>query len=707
MRLVRISFTLAVCAALWACSSKKSAPEAPAAVKLVSALPTSISNGASLEPAPAVRLVGASGSPTARRGVFVSVEVSDGNATLRGILDATTDDEGVARFPGLSLVGRAGPHALEFSSPGLASTDASLQLTPGVAAAAQALAGVDQTAPELTEVVVAPAVEVRDGGGNLVPGAAVTFVITAGGGSASGAVTATGADGVARAQRWILGSAGPQRLEARVESVSTPVAFGANASPAPVAVKVTPSPSSAQVRAVLTPAPAVALVNASGAGTPAAGLPVTVSLVGGGSLEGTTTQLTDAAGRVEFPDLMLTGRATGPRQLTFSSPGLTAATLALTVLPGPAAGVAAASSAEQSAGANQGVEDPPAILVMDLDGNAVPGVPVRFDVTSGGGWLLGGAQVSGSDGVARAAGWILGTADVQEVAGRLRDVTEIASATFRATLRAPGERYDVRMRLLSPVDDALFALLDRARVRVEQVVRGELSNIWLNAAPLSYCGNVGLAETIDDLLVLVEIRPVDGWGGVLAQAGPCFIRTSNRLPVMGILQFDSDDLHTMTDDEIRTVMTHELLHVLGFGSMWQDSYVNLLAGAGTTDPFFVGPGAHSGFNDEGGWSYSGLPVPVEGQGGAGTAGSHWRMSVFGEELMIGWLVSETQALSRTTVMSLADLGYQVDATKADPFRIVSAARRATPDRGRGRDIGADVVPIEPLEVDDGAPAKRR
>lgn len=439
MRLVRISFTLAVSAALSACSSKKAAPEAPAAVELVSALPASISNGAPLEPAPAVRLVGASGSPTRRRGVAFSVAVRAGDATLRGTVSATTDDEGVARFPGLSLVGRAGLHALEFSSQGLASAERSLQLTPGMAVAAGAASGNDQTAPELTEVAVAPAVEVRDSGGNLVPGAAVTFVIIAGGGSVSGAVTATGADGVARAQHWILGNAGLQRLEARVEGVSTPVAFDASASPAPVAVMVTTSPSSAQVRVALTPAPAVALVNASGAGTPAAGMPVTVSLVGGGSLEGTTTQLTDAAGRVEFPDLMLTGRATGARQLTFSSPGLTAATLELIVLPGSAAGVAAASSVDQSAGANQGVEDPPTVLVMDLDGNAVPGVPVTFEVTSGGGRVLGGTQVSGPDGVARAAGSILGTSGGQEVGGRLRDVTESVGATFRATLRDPGE----------------------------------------------------------------------------------------------------------------------------------------------------------------------------------------------------------------------------------------------------------------------------
>jgi hypothetical protein len=705
MKLFRNALTLVFCVAMSACSTKRAAPEVAAAVKLVQALPASISNGAPLEPAPAVRLVGASGSPTRRPGVPVSVAVARGEAMLRGTLSVVTDADGVARFPGLSLVGRAGPHALEFSSPGLGpSGEIPLQLTPGVAVLAEAASDAAQTAPELTEVLFAPTVRARDSGGNPVTGAAVTFVVVIGAGSVSGGITASDGEGLARAQHWVLGNAGPQRLDARVDGVSTPVAFAATASPAPVAVTVTASPSSAQVRASLTPAPAVTLVNASGAGSPAAGLPVTVSLVGGGSLEGITTQLTDAAGRAEFPDLAFTGRAAGPRQLTFAAPGLIPATLQVMVLPGPPAAVAAASSVDQSAGAYQGVEDAPAVLVTDFDGNALAGVPVRWEVTSGGGRLLAGAQVSGSDGVARVAGWILGASGSQGVQAKLRDVSETVGASFRATLRDPGERYDVHMRLLSPEDDALFALLDRARVRVEQVVRGELSDVWLNTGPISSCGSVGLTEAIDDLLVLVEIAPIDGWGGTLAQAAPCFIRTSNRLPVMGILRFDSDDLHTMTDDEIRTVMTHELLHVLGFGTMWRDPYVNLLANAGTSDPFFVGASGRSGFIDDGGWSYSGLPVPVENLGGAGTAGSHWRLSVFGEELMTGWLTSGTSPLSRTTVMSLADLGYQVDPTRADAFRITSAARRATPDRGRG--IGSDVIPVETVEVDDDGTIRR-
>jgi hypothetical protein len=174
---------------------------------------------------------------------------------------------------------------------------------------------------------------------------------------------------------------------------------------------------------------------------------------------------------------------------------------------------------------------------------------------------------------------------------------------------------------------------------------------------------------------------------------------------MGILRLDSDDLHTMTSDEIRTVMIHELLHVVGFGAMWTDPYVNLLANAGTSDPYFVGPSARTAFADAGGWSYSGSKVPVENVGGVGTADSHWRLSVFGEELMTGWLPSEPPPLSRTTIMSLADLGYAVDPASADPFSIAFAQRRSSPSHGRG--VGADILPVTAMEVDEDGTIRRR
>jgi hypothetical protein len=64
-------------------------------------------------------------------------------------------------------------------------------------------------------------------------------------------------------------------------------------------------------------------------------------------------------------------------------------------------------------------------------------------------------------------------------------------------------------------------------------------------------------------------------------------------------------------------------------------------------------------------------LPVENHGGPGTEDSHWRETVFGSELMTGFISGETQPLSRMTIASLADLGYQVNMDAADVFELPS------------------------------------
>ena len=61
-------------------------------------------------------------------------------------------------------------------------------------------------------------------------------------------------------------------------------------------------------------------------------------------------------------------------------------------------------------------------------------------------------------------------------------------------------------------------------------------------------------------------------------------------------------------------------------------------------------------------------MPVEADGGSGTRLSHWDETVFDTELMTGWYNSgETNPLSRITVASMADLGYQVNMAAADSY----------------------------------------
>jgi hypothetical protein len=91
--------------------------------------------------------------------------------------------------------------------------------------------GDGQTAPAGSRVPVRPAVRVTDDGGRPVSSVEVTFVVTGGGGSVSGAVRTTTSDGIARGGDWTRGqAAGLNTLEARAGSLQgSPVVFTAEA----------------------------------------------------------------------------------------------------------------------------------------------------------------------------------------------------------------------------------------------------------------------------------------------------------------------------------------------------------------------------------------------------------------------------------------------------------------------------------------------
>jgi hypothetical protein len=196
--------------------------------------------------------------------------------------------------------------------------------------------------------------------------------------------------------------------------------------------------------------------------------------------------------------------------------------------------------------------------------------------------------------------------------------------------------------------------------------------------------------TVDDLLIFVSLVPIDGVGKVLGQAGPCFIRTSNKLTVIGIMKFDTADLANMqANGTLDDVILHEMGHVLGFGSIWDDPTKNFLVTPSsvcnppppppanpctvpppTCDTHFSGVQAITSFNSQnGGSTYSGAKVPVENTCGPGTADSHWREAIFDNELMTGFISTTPNPMSRTTISSLQDLGYAVNLGEADAFTI--------------------------------------
>ena len=116
----------------------------------------------------------------------------------------------------------------------------------------------------------------------------------------------------------------------------------------------------------------------------------------------------------------------------------------------------------------------------------------------------------------------------------------------------------------------------------------------------------------------------------------------------------------------RNLALHEMGHVLGIGTIWDDFIQNP-----SGDPHFTGPLAIAAFNAAGGQDYAGAKVPVEH-----AILGHWRAPVLEGELMVG-ADGSGSALSAITIQALADLGWVVDVTQADAYTLPGAAAKAS------------------------------
>jgi Leishmanolysin/Bacterial pre-peptidase C-terminal domain len=222
--------------------------------------------------------------------------------------------------------------------------------------------------------------------------------------------------------------------------------------------------------------------------------------------------------------------------------------------------------------------------------------------------------------------------------------------TTTTTPTSSGFQITLNMTGLTAAEQTIF---QQAAARWSQVITGDLPNA-------TYRG-----QTVDDLLIDASAPTIDGVGGVLGQSGPDAFRSGSDLPIHGVMEFDSADMASMVSSGLLySVVLHEMGHILGIGTLWED--MGLLSGAGTSNPIFTGANATAQYNQIYGTSARG--VPVEATGGSGTADSHWRETVFTNELMTGWAGPGTNLpLSRVTVGSLADLGYTVNYAAADAY----------------------------------------
>lgn len=175
-------------------------------------------------------------------------------------------------------------------------------------------------------------------------------------------------------------------------------------------------------------------------------------------------------------------------------------------------------------------------------------------------------------------------------------------------------------------------------------------------------GGLYRGKIIDDIYITAELKAIDGAGGILGQAGPTAIWTANDLTAAGQMQFDIADAEYflgrgLWDD----IVMHEMMHVLGFGTLWDFGSHDLVNGGEYTGPEALA--AYRDYMNDQSIAF----IPVETDGGSGTAGGHWNEILadysddpagLGNELMTGFIDNDNW-LSEFSVMVLADLGYDI------------------------------------------------
>lgn len=351
-------------------------------------------------------------------------------------------------------------------------------------------------------------------------------------------------------------------------------------------------------------------------------------------------------------------------------------------------------------------------LTVDVDGSASTdpdGSITRYA------WNVTGAMKLSASG--RTARFTLTKAGSYTIRLRVTDDDGAVGETTRSVdvdAPAPADTFTIDVDFVnrSSFTSAERAAFEQAAARWSQVITGGLADDVIPSMPADYCGlnEPSFPQTpVDDVFIRVLLDDIDGAYGAVASGGPCRLRTSGPdagLPMYGLMVFDTADIGRMAKDgTLADLVLHEMGHVLGIGTLWQNNDLLTWQPAGdpcedatfTSAPRFVGGGATAGYAAAGG---SGN-VPVEDEGGFGTRCVHWDEGRLDHEIMTGYLepAGVTMPLSRVTAGSLADLGYTVSLAAADAYHVPSCSPNCTNLRGQGLETPIGEILIGPADAD--------
>jgi hypothetical protein len=384
-------------------------------------------SGVPLDPQPTLQLQDADGTPIAREGVEVTVQIVSGGGDLSGSTVASSDASGVVAFTDLAINGSPGTRRLIFASGAeeafAPAVSGPIALDAGSPASIEPVAGDEQTAPAGEAVPTPPAVRVLDAEGTPLPGIPVTFTVTAGGGTVVEPTPVTDEDGVAAVEQWRLGpTIGANELSAEVTGQAlsgSPVVFSATATAGNVSAtesEVEASPATITASSGSSASTITVRVR-DGLGNPVAGVPVALAVNGTGNTLTQPSAPTDANG---IATGRLSSTAAGTRTVSVTAGGVELEQVAtVTVQAGtPSAATSTATVPNGRAGERTTIE----IQLRDALGNAAPGRAGSIGVTIGGANDVGGVGANDEGGGRYTVGY------TPEVAGTDQVTVEVSGA---------------------------------------------------------------------------------------------------------------------------------------------------------------------------------------------------------------------------------------------------------------------------------------
>lgn len=281
-----------------------------------------------------------------------------------------------------------------------------------------------------------------------------------------------------------------------------------------------------------------------------------------------------------------------------------------------------------------------------------------------------------------------------------------ARASYRVDVRGPGPgSFNIDLIFAGdPINETQAAAFERAaNYWMAILADSELLDVALPETTPLGCGEDTAEQRMagaDDVVIVANVRQTNRIG--LAFGGVCRIRNASGLPYVGRIIVSSEALGNLEQwadaqatsglELLENLILHEIGHVLGIGTLWDD----FIGGSSSDDPHFTGARAIAAFDDAGGTGYEGgAKVPIEPR-----IEAHWREDVFdGDEQaeVMTSTITIGASLSAITIQSLADLGYTVDVSLAQPYRLpgmdVVAADVARIREGAAGGVGTPVYRV--------------